>query len=336
MSQIETMAEPLIILTRQEITKLMEFEEYVGAVETAFRYHQEGKSLSPGVLDVEGHGGAFHVKAAGLELSRTYIAVKVNGNFSQNRSNFGLPTIQGAIILSDGKTGSPLAFMDSIEITINRTGAATAVAAKYLARSNSKTATICGCGEQGIIQLMALKHVLPLEQIYAFDIDEERAHNFAEQMTSQLKTTITPVKTLKEATQKSDVIVTCTSTREHFLSPDDVSPGTFIAAVGADSHDKQELDPSLMAQSKVVTDITAQCARIGDLHHAVEKGAMTQADVYAELGEIVAGVKSARASDNEITIFDSTGTAIQDVASAAIAYERALDAGVGYQCDIAG
>ena len=336
MSKAQVTPEPILILTRQEIAALVNFNDYVVAVEEAFRLYEEGKALSPGVMDVDAEGGAFHIKAAGLPLERTYIAVKVNGNFSQNRSRFGLPTIQGAITLCDGTTGSPLAFMDSIEITINRTAAATAVAAKYLARPDSIRATICGCGEQGKIQLIALNHVLSLEHVYAFDTDKITAASFAEQMASELELTVTPVGSLKDATLKSDAIVTCTTARQPFLGKDDVASGTFVAAVGADSHDKQELDPDLMGANKIVVDILEQCARIGDLHHALDQNVLSKADVYAELGTIVAGRKPGRTSADEIIILDTTGTALQDVAAAAAIYEKAKNEGIGYACNLSG
>src|SRR6476620_5677246 len=158
-------AEGILILTRQDIAGLLNFPDYVTAVEAAFRLYTEDHALLPGLLQIDEVDGAFHIKAAGLSLPRSYVAVKINGNFAQNMQRFGLPTIQGSIILCDGANGAPLAFMDSIEITINRTGAATALAARYLARPDSAVATICGCGAQGRIQLVALKHMLPLEQV---------------------------------------------------------------------------------------------------------------------------------------------------------------------------
>ena len=319
----EVKPEGTLILTREDIAGLMSFGEYAEAVEDAFRIYAEGKALSPGLLDIQAQGGAFHIKAAGLKLSRTYVAVKVNGNFPENMSRYGLPTIQGAITLCDGEMGYPLAFMDSTEITINRTGAATAVGAKYLARADSTTATICGCGKQGRIQLIALKHVLPLERAFAYDINEDAARAFADQMTGELGIDVIPTVTLQDATRQSDAIVTCTTSRRAFLSRDDVPSGAFVAAVGADSHDKQELDVHLMASNKIVVDILDQCATIGELHHAIKQGVAKPEDVYAELGEIVAGRKPGRTSRDEIIILDTTGTAIQDVAAAAIIYERA-------------
>jgi alanine dehydrogenase len=279
--------------------------------------------------------GGFHVKAGLLELGRSYFAAKVNGNFPENSSRFGLPTIQGVIVLCDAENGTPLAVMDSREITSLRTAAATAVAAKFLARQDSRTVTICGCGNQGRIQLKALSRVRPLETAFAYDRDGEQALRFSQDLISDLRMSVVPVSNLSAAVRQSDICVTCTTSRQPLLGSDDVSPGTFIAAVGADNPQKQELHPSLMAASKVVCDILEQCAVMGDLHHALEAGVVTRANVYAELGEVVAGKKPGRESQEEITIFDSTGMALQDVAAAAFLYEKAQRDGSGVRLSFA-
>jgi alanine dehydrogenase len=129
--------------------------------------------------------------------------------------------------------------------------------------------------------------------------------------------------------RKSDVCVTCTPAKKYFLDNDCIAPGTFVAAVGADNEEKQELDPQLLASNKVVADVLEQCAEIGDLHHAIAKGLMAPGDVHAELGEVVAGRKAGRTCEEEITIFDSTGTALQDVAVAAMVYQCAMESGHG-------
>jgi ornithine cyclodeaminase/alanine dehydrogenase len=324
-----------LILKRSEIQKLMSFTDYVEAVEQAFRLYAQGKLPTPGVLDISGQSGMFHMKAASMPIGEElFVAVKINGNFPQNKNRFALPTIQGAILLSDGIRGYPLAYLDSIEITVQRTGAATAVAAKYLARKDSKTAAIIGCGRQGRIQLAALKHVLPIQQAFAFDQDQQLAEEFSHIMSSELKISVTNTSNIADACQNADVIVTCTTSKQPLLNKEHVRSGTFIAAVGADSHDKQELEPALLAEGKVVTDIREQCAKIGDLHHAIVAGFMKIEDVHAELGEIVANTKPGRTSADEILIFDSTGTAIQDVAAAAIVYQRAVQQGIGFFCDV--
>ncbi len=178
--------EGVLLLSRSEITGLLTMEECIQAVENAFRQYGEGKASPPGVLGVHVENGGFHIKAGVLKLSHSYFAVKVNGNFPENFTRFALPTIQGVIVLCDGENGQPLALMDSMEITAQRTAAATAVAAKYLARKDSKVATICGCGEQGRSQLRALVSVLRLRKVYAYDSDEQRARQFAEELGKEL------------------------------------------------------------------------------------------------------------------------------------------------------
>lgn len=324
-----------VLLKRQDIAALLTLEDCIASVEQAFRLHGEGRTPPPGILGFHSHGGAFHLKAGLLELASPYFAVKANGNFFQNRRRFGMPNIQGIIALYDGENGYPLALMDSIEITILRTGAATAVAAKHLARPDSRVATICGCGNQGHIQLRALKKVLPLERAFAFDDDPGQAQRFAVELSGELRMEVKAVNRLADAVRQSDVCVTCTPSREPFLYRGDVAPGTYLAAVGADSPEKQELDPALLASSKIVVDILEQCATAGELHHALEKGVVNRADVHAELGEVVAGRKPGRTSEKEIVIFDSTGTALQDAAAAAAVYEKAVNLGRGVTVNLA-
>jgi alanine dehydrogenase len=319
-----TMNAATLLLTRREVADLLSLDECILAVEEAFRLHAEGKTLSPGVLGVPAREGGFHIKAAGLHLARTYVAVKVNGNFPRNPECRGLPSIQGVIVLCDADNGTPLAIMDSIEITILRTGAATAVAARYLARHKSKVATICGCGNQGRIQLKALTRVRPIERVYAFDSDETVAWRFAADLSRELGIEVEPTRDLGAGVRRSDICVTCTPSRRPLLKPEDVVPGTFIAAVGADSPEKQELDPTLLVSNTVVADLLTQCETMGELHHAFKDGLISRKDVHAELGEVIAGRRPGRTSEDEIIIFDSTGTALQDAVAAAVVYEKAV------------
>jgi ornithine cyclodeaminase/alanine dehydrogenase-like protein (mu-crystallin family) len=219
--------------------------------------------------------------------------------------------------------------LDSIEITIVRTGAATGVAARYLARKDATVATICGCGNQGRVQLRAIALTCRIVRAHAFDVDPGRAERFAAQMSAELGFPVTAMRDLAAALKDTDVCVTCTPSKQAFLRREDVPSGTFVAGVGADSADKQELDPRLVSSSKLVVDIRAQCAEIGELHHALAAGLMAVENVHAELGEVVAGTKPGRESDSETIVFDSTGTALQDVAAAAVVYERAVATGAG-------
>ncbi len=327
-------AEGTLILKRSEVAALLTLDDCIAAVEQAFKLYGEGKTEPPGMLGIHTGSGGFHIKAGTLDIGRSYFAVKANANFMKNRERFGLPTIQGIIALCDAERGTPLALMDSMEITILRTGAATAVAAKFLAREDARIATICGCGNQGRIQLRALACVRRIARAHAFDRDSTLAEKFARELSAELGIEVTPVADLARAVPSSDICVCCTPSKQFYLEKEFVAPGTFISAVGADNPDKHELDPALFVGNKIVVDILEQCATSGDLHHALAAGILTREDVYAELGEIIAGRKPGRTSPNEITIFDSTGTALQDVAAAIRVYEKALAAGRGLRVDL--
>ncbi len=329
------MERELLFLKRSEIAALMDLPDYIGVVEQAFRLHAEGKTLAPGLLHVDAAGGEFHIKAGGLIQEKSYFGLKANGGFFQNRARFGLPNIQGVILLFDAENGTPLAVMDSIEITIRRTGAATAVAAKYLAWLDTSCITICGCGVQGRVQLRALRSVLPaLECVAAYDQDSALAQRYAAEMSVELGLEIKPESNLEKAAAASQCIVTCTPARHYFLQKSFVQPGTLVAAVGADSPEKQEIEPALMAGNKVVVDILEQCRHVGELHHALQAGVIQLADVHAEIGEIITGSKPGRTSPDEIIIYDATGTALQDTAAAAAVYQRALQQGYGVRLSL--
>jgi alanine dehydrogenase len=315
-----------LLLNRSDVGELLGLTECIDAVEKAFRWQGEGKSSPPGILGTRTQNGGLHVKTACLTGLKTYIAAKLNTNFPQNHARFGLPTIQGVIVLYDAENGRALAILDSIEITIKRTAAATAVAAKYLARANSSVATICGCGEQGRAQMGALSLTLPLRKILAFDVDPNASLRLAAQLSREFQIDTEPVRSLPGAIQSSDVVVTCTPATEFFVQKENVTAGTFIAAVGADDSHKQEIDPALMSSAKVVADNFEQACSIGDTHHAIAAGLMRKEDIYAELSEIVAGRKPGRTSDDEISVFDSTGVAIEGAAAATLVYEKACTA----------
>ncbi|MCM3872305.1 MAG: hypothetical protein ND895_16610 [Pyrinomonadaceae bacterium] len=321
--------EGTLLLTGHDVADLLSIEECMAAVEHAFKLYGEGKTQAPGILGVNARDGGFHIKAGLLELNRSYFAAKVNANFPANVTRFGLPAIQGVVVLSDAENGYPLALMDSIEITIQRTGAATGIAAKYLARPDSTTATICGCGNQGRISLRALTKVRPIEMVWAYDLNQSQAQKFASDLAEEFGINIEVVDDLETAVRQSDVCVTCTPSTQPFLREAFVSPGTFIAAVGADNSDKRELETALLGRNKLVVDVLEQGATIGELHHALDAGVITRDDVYGELGEVIAGIKPGRTSSNEIIIFDSTGMALQDVVTAAAVYEKAVNKGAG-------
>jgi ornithine cyclodeaminase/alanine dehydrogenase-like protein (mu-crystallin family) len=309
-----------LLLSRGDVAGLMAPADYLEAVEAGFRAAAEGRAAAPAPMALAGEGGTFHAKGASLRSGRHYAALKLNGNFPANPP--ALPTVQGAILLCDGGNGAILAVVDSIEVTLRRTAAATALAARCLARSDSHTMLVCGCGAQAPAQLEALIDVLPLRRCFAWDRDRSRADAFAA-AARRRGLEGAAVGEIGDAARASDVIVTCTTAHDPFLGAAHVLPGTFVAAVGADSPGKSELRPELMRRARVVVDSLDQCLAMGDLGCAVRAGAMAADDVHASLGAILAGEAPGRTSDDQLFVFDSTGTALQDVAAAAAIFERA-------------
>jgi alanine dehydrogenase len=308
-----------LLLTGSDVADLLTLDDCIAAVEEAFRAHGEGRLHPPGILSAHEEHGAFHIKTAAVSGR---FGAKANANFPGQ-----VPSIQGVMLLFDASNGRALAILDSIELTVLRTGAATAVAAKYLARRDSHTVMIYGAGRQGRVQLEAVSRVLPIERAYVRDVDQAKAEKYAREMSENLgievSCDLSPVT--------CDLIITCTPSKQAFLE----TPASFIAAVGADNPSKSEIAPSLMQSSRVVADLVDQCAEIGDLRAAIAAGAMSRDDVYAELGAIVAGKKPGRTRDDEVFIFDSTGIGFQDTAAASIAYDRAVSSGRGLEVNLA-
>ena len=318
-----------LILTRTDVASLLDLPDCIDVVEDAFRQHALGTAVGPGLLGVHVPEGGFHIKAAGLHQPRPLFAAKINGNFAQNAKRYGLPTIQGVIVLADLTNGTPLAVLDSIEITIQRTAAATAVATKYLARQDARVVTIVGCGIQGRAQLRSVACVRTIAEVHAYDVDAEAVDRFVAEMPRAVGAPVRAASRLSEALRVSDIVITCTTATQPIVFQGDLRAGTFLAAVGADNPGKQEIDPALLASSTIVADVLDQAVSIGDTQHAVACGLLTRAEVYGELGEIVCGRKPGRRTADEIIVFDSTGMALQDVAASALVYQRALARGVG-------
>jgi alanine dehydrogenase len=312
------------LLSRSEVARLLTMEECIDAVERAFAQYAEGGVIAePGVLGTHVEGGGFHVKTAVLGSGRIYYAAKINANFPGNPARLGLPAIQGVIALFDAVSGQPLSLLDSIQITTLRTAAATAVAARHLAQPNADMVAVYGCGNQGRANLQALASVRPIRRAFALDLDRSRREEFAEVMSRELSISVEATDDILSALRSSPICVTCTPSRQPIFPLEALRPGHFIAAVGADHPEKWEIDPRVMEASRVVTDITAQASTIGDLHHAIAAGLMTPDKVFAELGEVCAGIRPGRTAADEIFVFDSTGTALQDVAASAMVFERA-------------
>ncbi|HEX6161544.1 MAG TPA: ornithine cyclodeaminase family protein [Thermoanaerobaculia bacterium] len=314
-----------LILTRTDLQSLLTPEDCLSSVEEAFRAYGEGRTAAPKSLGLHAPEGTFHIKAATADV----FAAKINANFPRNPGRHQLPTIQGLLVVMDMERGTPLAILDSALITTLRTAAATAVAAKYLARPDAATLAVIGCGTQGQASLEALRRVRPIRSAVAYDLDAASADRFARTMSATLGIDVRAAASVGEAVAGADMVVTCTTARAAILDARHLHDGLFIAAVGADNPEKQELAPDLLRESRVVVDILEQAATMGDLHHAIEAGLLTREDVHGELADVICGRAAARRNDDEVFVFDSTGTALQDVAVASLAYRRAVERGTG-------
>lgn len=269
--------------------------------------------------DVE--GGVFHVKTTTLAAPRPVYVAKINANFPGNPAR-GLPTIQGVAALFDAIDGRLLALLDSPELTAARTGAATAVAARRLARPEASRLLVCGAGRQAFSQVACLAAVRPLATVWVHDLEPANAAALTRRLTSELGLDAVAVDAFETVSRRADVVVTCTTARAPFLRREHVAPGTFVAAVGADHPAKQELEPALVAAARCFVDSLEQALVCGELHHAVGAGAVTPADVAGRLDELACATVSGRGSADEITLFDSTGIALEDAAVALAAFDR--------------
>jgi ornithine cyclodeaminase/alanine dehydrogenase len=311
-----------LLLTREAIARSVPPAAYLSAVRSAFQRLGAGEFDTPSVGHLAGLDGAFHIKAAISSTSPRRAAVKINGNFPHNFVRHGLPVIQGFIALLDGERGRLLALMDSIEITARRTAATSALAAQRLARGESRRLALIGCGVQARYHLEALAELYRFDSVALYDRSAERAADLAQQV--QANNFVADVRSSAHAaTLGADIIVTSTPSRAALLGADDVSAGCFIAAIGADSAGKQELAPELLHRARVVPDVLAQAVHMGDLQHALAARVMTAQDIHGELADVVCGRAPGRTSDDELFVFDSTGSAVADLAAAEVAYEIA-------------
>jgi alanine dehydrogenase len=254
-------------------------------------------------------------------------------NVHPDNPSKGLPTVMALMILNSPSNGKPLAVMDGGYLTALRTGAAGGIAARYLAREDSKVLGIVGAGGQARTQLEAIAQVFSLEQVKVFDVDASRSEVFRSQMGGIVNCNMSICKDIREACD-CDILVTVTPVRKPLIMDDWIRPGTHINAIGADARGKEELEPALLTRSRIVVDDITQAVHSGEVNVPISEGIIKVADIVCELGEVIAGLHPGRTDDSQITIFDSTGLAIQDVSTAHLAYNRALELGMGMDLDM--
>jgi len=315
-----------LLLTEKDIHQLLSIDEVMEAVESAFKE----KGLSRVQLPPKPY--LFYSKYNGdLRVMPSYLeefdisAVKIVNVHPNNPVKYKLPSVMAMVILVDPKNGEPLAIMGGTWITAMRTGAAGGVAAKYLARAGSRVIGMVGAGVQARTQLIALKEVLKkIEEVRVTDIIKASREKYAEEMSEKLGLNVRAVNNVKETVRGADVAVTVTPTQVPIVKSEWIGPGTHINAIGADAPGKEELDPELLKRAKIVIDDWEQASHSGEINVPLAEGIIIKENIWGEIGEIVAGLKPGRTSPDEITVFDSTGLAIQDAVTANLAYKKAL------------
>ncbi|MDR7664638.1 alanine dehydrogenase [Methanosarcina sp. Z-7115] len=317
-------------LAQDEVKSVMDMHSDMQVVERAFRQHGLGRVQMPpkSYLYYTAYNGDLRTMPAYLE-EENITGVKIV-NVHPGNPDRGLPTVMALIILISPETGAPVAIMDGTYLTDIRTGAAGGIAAKYLARKDSKVIGLVGTGNQAKTQLEALFEVFDPELVKITSRTKESCERFIREMAD-----ITPCEIRYEEEVEEvcncDILVTTTPTRKPIIKAQWIKEGTHINAIGADAVGKEELDPELLIRSKIVVDDIVQALHSGEVNVPISKHYISENDIHAQLGEVITGLKPGRTSEEEITIFDSTGLAIQDVASAHLVYVRAVSKKLGRQ-----
>ncbi len=315
-----------LLLSGNDVERILDMKACMDAVEHAFELHGKGLTQMPAKIYLVFEKGDLRAMPAYIE---GHAGIKWVNSHPENREK-GFPTVMALLIYNDPDTGFPLAVMDATHITNLRTGAAGGIAGKYLARKDTSVIGFVGCGMQAKTQFMALNQVFSIEKILCNDISSQNARKLAELAE---KTGIDAEVVDSKRACKSDLLVTTTPSRRPVIKDEWIQEGMHINAIGADAPGKQELDPRILMRAKVVVDDYEQAVHSGEINIPISEGIFTPEEIYCSLGEVVAGIKKGREYDDEVTIFDSTGLAIQDIATARVVYEKALEinAGIKFQ-----
>lgn len=327
-----------LLLTRKDVEKVLTMKDAIAAVEEGFRQLALGNVIMPqrtAIRISEHHGIHLGMPAyvGGAEDGGS-LALKVVTVYPENQSKFGLPTTIGTLLLNDPRTGALVAIMDAGFLTAMRTGAVSGVATRYLALEDARSVGVFGAGVQARAQLMAMCEVRPIERAFVCDPWIEGRDKFATEMSEQLSIPVEPTDDPRACVDNS-IVVAASSSGEPIFEGSWLAPGTHINGIGSHSPNARELDTVTIQRSKVVPDLAAAClVEAGDLIMPIKEGAITEDHIHASLGEVVAGLKPGRESDEEITLFKSVGLAVQDAATAAQVYDLARAAGVGVEIEI--
>jgi len=320
----------LRILSCEDVRRALPMRQAIEAMKGAFAQLSTGQADVPlrVALNVPRHDGVTLFMPAYLAAD-DQMAIKIVSVFNDNPAQ-GLPLIHALVVVVDATTGRPAAVMDGTYLTALRTGAASGAATDLLAREETHVVAVFGAGAQGRTQLEAVCAVRPIQEVWIHDVAPERAAAYAAEMSQRLSLPVRVAETPAEAVRQADVICTATTSTRPVFADADVRAGTHVNAIGAYTPQMQEIPAETVLRAKVVIDHRkASLAEAGDLLSPLRQGLMTEDHIYAELGEIAAGLKPGRTSPEEVTLFKSVGVAVQDVAAASAVLEAARRLGLG-------
>jgi len=322
-----------LILSRSEMVGLLTPAEYNGCVEQAYRMHGERRFyMDPkGHIVLDKYPGEWEAMPSYIEEPEA-AACKWVSIRERNREKYDLPTVFSILIYTHPETGFPLAICDGSHHTVMRTGSAAAVSAKWLARKDSSVLAIVGAGHMAVGVLATCNEVFRWREVRVWSRSQATLDHFVkEQQPKYASFELRPSTNLEKVVRGADVVVTVTPARAPIVSNEWIGAGTHIAALGADKSGDQELDPAILQRARIFVDDIRQCRTDGEINVPLSRGLIREQDIAGEIGEVIVGKKKGRTSDQEITLFDSTGIALQDSATIPLEYERALAAGVGIE-----
>lgn len=323
-----------LILTNEEVGSLLNMKDAIHSVEQAYRIYAQKQLVQPPIMsiDIPEHQGELDIKTCYSKVEET-ISIKSASGYWNNVIDYSMPNLFATIILLDSKTGFPLCIMEGSLITSYRTGAAGGLSAKILARGDSKKVALIGTGNQARMQIKAIAEVTNIEVVKVWSPSKNEMQLYKKDVERDLKLSVQICDTPKETVIDADIIVTATPGKSAIVQDAWVKAGAHIIAVGADMVGKQELDTKLFKRAKVFVDSLNQCLERGEIRNAVISGDIVPEAIHAELGEVILGTKTGRTSEEELTIFDTTGMGIQDNALSTMLYKKALELGIGTTID---
>ena len=325
----------MLVLSKQDIQTALPMGEGVEVMKRAFKQFYMGKATVPARIhiDVPEHNGTTLFMPGYLNEDKN-ITVKIVSVFADNPEK-NLPAINAIVLVIDAETGIAHAILEGTYLTAIRTGATAGAATDFLAREDASSAAIFGAGPQGCAQLEAMCAVRPIRQAWIFDINRQAAQAFAADMTQRTAVSIQVGRNPMEAVANADIICTATNSIHPVFDNRDIRPGTHINAVGVYKPHIQELPADTVKRAKIVVDSRQACMEeAGDLLVPIKQGIIAQEHIYAELGEIAAGVKPGRTSEEEITLFKSVGIAVQDAAAASAVLTQAESLNLGSRIEL--